>query len=317
MMRMKKLIIQGLSAILFFSCFSSANAAEKDRVTMATKMLALCYQAKNLYMDFEKFVLPKKETYISLSSLYGAVSQTECFGFVLETPSKIFIVFRGSASYGDIFKDFMIKKTPFIHIPNGGNVHTGFFSIYNNTCKDQPESLRDQILRTLENISPEKQLVITGFSLGGALATLCACDVAENSRFKDPIVYTFASPRVGDQLFVNAYNNRISRSVRVINYHDYVPCNPLQWLGYRHVKGEVILKVSTGRIDSNHKLDSAYFPGLAANVPEYKEKLMQKYPGLCPPLPQTLPNPSWEERQEMNEEELPVEDRLGIEIGGE
>lgn len=296
-MHIKKLPILCMAIILLFSCFSSTHAIEKDRITMATKLAALCYQAKNLYIDLEKFVLPKGENYLSLVSLYGAVHGTECFGYVLETKSKVYIVFRGSETYSDILRDFLIWKTPFTYVPGAGNVHKGFCSIYTDTSKQQPVSLRDQIMGVLKRFGPEKQLVITGFSLGGALATLCACDAAENSQFKEPIVYTFASPRVGDQAFVDAYNKRIHTNVRVINYYDYVPCNPLHWLGYRHVKGEVILNVDTGRIDRNHRMDSAYFPGLVASVPEHNGQIMKKYADLGPDLPKELPKASWEDQE--------------------
>jgi predicted lipase len=40
-------------------------------------------------------------------------------------------------------------------------------------------------------------LTICGHSLGGALATLLAFDVAANPIFKNPTIYTYASPRTG------------------------------------------------------------------------------------------------------------------------
>ena len=101
------------------------------------------------------------------------------------------------------------------------------------------------------------------------------------------------------QQFVDAFNARVHESVRIVNYHDYVPCNPMQRFGYQHVKGGVVIKVNTGRISRNHNINEAYFPGLLANVPEYLEnKIKKKYAKMSPPLPEMLPDPSWEEEDE-------------------
>lgn len=304
-MQNKSYVFLCMAMLLLFSNFFTVYA-EKDRMAMATKCLMLCYQAKNLYVDLDKFVLPKEGKYQSLTPLYSAVGGSECFGYILEMPKKIYLVFRGTESYSDLFKDFMLWKKSFTYLPNGGKVHSGFLSIYDGTSQQQSISLREQIFTILKKLNPEKRLIITGFSLGGAIATLCAGDIVENSPFKEPDVYTFASPRVGNQQFVDSFNQRVRESVRVVNYHDYVPCNPMQWLGYRHVKGEVLLRVSTGRIDLNHRIFNAYFPGLAASVPEYVEnKLKKKDKELCPPLPHTLPAPSWEDKESGNSSPQP------------
>src|SRR5208283_4495565 len=79
-------------------------------------------------------------------------------------------------------------------------------------------------------------VTICGHSLGGAIATLLALDVAANTNFKDPAVYTFASPRTGDQVFVNTYDHWVPDTVRIANRMDLVPKLPLPPL-YAHVLG--------------------------------------------------------------------------------
>lgn len=78
-------------------------------------------------------------------------------------------------------------------------------------------------------------LWITGHSLGAALATLLAVDVAANSGFATPAVYTFASPRVGDKFFVRTYDGLVKTSWRIANRNDVVTDFPSRFVGDTHV----------------------------------------------------------------------------------
>jgi hypothetical protein len=79
-------------------------------------------------------------------------------------------------------------------------------------------------------------LTVCGHSLGGALATLQALDVAANSRFKNPTVYTYASPRTGNPQFASTYNGMVPNTIRIANRVDLVPMLPLP-PAYEHVLG--------------------------------------------------------------------------------
>lgn len=70
-------------------------------------------------------------------------------------------------------------------------------------------------------------LTICGHSLGGARATLLALDVAANTIFKNPTIYTYASPRKGDALFARTYNQVLPNTYRIANRVDMVPKLPL------------------------------------------------------------------------------------------
>ncbi len=50
------------------------------------------------------------------------------------------------------------------------------------------------------------QLYVTGHSLGGALAVLATLDIAVNTAFHSPIMYTLAGPRVSDPDFANRFD---------------------------------------------------------------------------------------------------------------
>ena len=73
----------------------------------------------------------------------------------------------------------------------------------------------------------------TGHSLGAALATLAAV------RRPPKAVYTFGSPRVGNEAF--AATLRDVRMYRVVDGEDVVTTLPPKVLGFRHVGEEQVL----------------------------------------------------------------------------
>jgi hypothetical protein len=77
-------------------------------------------------------------------------------------------------------------------------------------------------------------VTVCGHSLGGALATLLGLDVAVNTIFKNPTVYTYASPRTGDSAFTAFYDHMVPNTIRVANRMDLVPKLPMPPL-YDHV----------------------------------------------------------------------------------
>ena len=80
---------------------------------------------------------------------------------------------------------------------------------------------------------PVSSVTVCGHSLGGALATLLALDVAANTVYKNPSVYTFRSPRTGDSLFASTYDQVVKNSYRVANRLGMVTLPPQ--VDYDHV----------------------------------------------------------------------------------
>ena len=68
-------------------------------------------------------------------------------------------------------------------------------------------------------------IVVTGHSLGGALATLLVTDLTANTPLK-PQAWTFASPNVGDAAFAARYGALSTVSWRIYNQVDVVPYFP-------------------------------------------------------------------------------------------
>lgn len=81
---------------------------------------------------------------------------------------------------------------------------------------------------------------VTGHSLGAALATLAV------ARYPFFACYTFGSPRVGNQAFVDRLQGRTV--FRVVDDDDMVCKVPMESMGFRHVGQKCMLKGSAFRI---------------------------------------------------------------------
>ncbi|CAD7700050.1 unnamed protein product [Ostreobium quekettii] len=119
-------------------------------------------------------------------------------------------------------------------------VHKGFLDAY--------DSIRTRIFSIVDAVTERDaqwSIACTGHSLGGALATLCAYELATRRPAKsgrDPKVemYNFGSPRVGNRAFADAYNAVVSESWRITSSRDAIPTVP-RLAGYKHVENTVIL----------------------------------------------------------------------------
>lgn len=159
----------------------------------------------------------------SMTSFYGTAggSTREHFGLLckdqLSTGSDIiWIAFRGTQTGADWKTNFdALQRVAFEPVPGKPEMPTapeeckfarGFMRLY--------ESTRLSILNKLDELTQSgsvPRIIITGHSLGAALATVCATDLMGMAY---PVVlYTYASPRVGNVAFSAYFSDRYA--------HDY------------------------------------------------------------------------------------------------
>ncbi len=153
----------------------------------------------------------------------------------------VVIAVRGTEGVYEWVQDarFSMVRCPFLAA--AGNTEDGFTAMYTSMrtgCTPDAPTLVSALpkLAFPKPVSPATSLTICGHSLGGALATLLALDVAANTPFTNPTVYTFASPRAGDSTFTAMYDHLVPNTFRIANRMDLVPKLPLPPL-YDHVKG--------------------------------------------------------------------------------
>jgi hypothetical protein len=173
-------------------------------------------------------------------------------GLILQAAGTgdVVIAIRGTEGILEWIHDaeFLLVTCPFL--AGAGHTEDGFTAMYTSLRTGVAAGSPGVVgaLATLPFTQPVGSVTICGHSLGGALATLLALDVAANSRFKDPTVYTYASPRTGDPSFASTYDQVVRKSFRIANRIDLVPklpfppvyehvaelfdLNPIQWLPF-------------------------------------------------------------------------------------
>ncbi|CAK8576941.1 unnamed protein product [Lathyrus sativus] len=159
----------------------------------------------------------------------------------------IVIAWRGTVTYiewiydlKDILHEANFRNDPTI------KVELGFYDLYTkkeDSCSYCTFSAREQVLSEVKRLlqyyeEEELSITITGHSLGAALATLSAYDIAElklnvvedsnnNKTNVVPVtVYSFGGPRVGNLKFKERCDELGVKVLRIVNVHDKVPTVP-------------------------------------------------------------------------------------------
>lgn len=129
------------------------------------------------------------------------------------------ISIRGTASVHDALIDGDILRTETVA---GDGIHSGFLREF--------EAIQHQVFSFLRS-HPMRPVHITGHSLGGAIATILAAELAKDGY--EVSLATFGSPRVGDADFAETFRSLNIEHTRVVHADDIVPRFPK--MGYKHV----------------------------------------------------------------------------------
>jgi len=190
---------------------------------------------------------------VVIKAVYENPSTPPPLGFITHNHAydEIYISWRGTSNFTEGIVDVKIDKVAcsFLPIPQGKDeqnelVHLGFHELYVTGNTHSPnQSPRHTVIDYLKGLTnkQDKNVYVTGHSLGGALAVLNVCDILTNvPGFKSVRMYNFAGPLVGDWHFVKTFNsktliNGTAGSWRIANDHDFVPTVPPLSAGFIHV----------------------------------------------------------------------------------
>lgn len=193
----------------------------------------LAKYASRAYSDDPTISDPKTDTQVLISELVDA----DC----------IVIAFRGTSSLRDFLTDADCLRAKV----TCGQVHQGFWEAW--------LGVKEAIKAQIPNFEG-KRIYVTGHSLGGALAIICAKYLAVEQQDVCG-VYAFGAPRVGDKQFQVNYNNQPVIGIptitlgeitfTLINDTDAVPRVPF-WPRYRRPgHDEFISPLTPNRVDED------------------------------------------------------------------
>ncbi|HKE41540.1 MAG TPA: lipase family protein [Casimicrobiaceae bacterium] len=144
-------------------------------------------------------------------------------------------VIRGTGSLLEWLKD--AQGLPIPHSASKGHVEMGFSSIYDTMSYRAYSNgqFAGEAVRASKGIAaavPDGKITIVGHSLGSALATYLALDLATIEHMDDRVTTSmFASPHTGDVGFVDYFDQNVA-TYTLYNYsRDLVPTVPFA-LGY-------------------------------------------------------------------------------------
>ena len=147
------------------------------------------------------------------------VKQNAAQGFVASSSDLVLVCFRGTESTADWLSN--LKVIPKAVNELGSSVHAGFW--------EQFEALRPQ-LESLMSPHNQLPLLVTGHSLGGAVAALAAASWAASRNLQ--ALYTYGQPAVARDRALDQLADALGgRYHRLVNNSDVVPRVPP---GYRH-----------------------------------------------------------------------------------
>lgn len=145
-----------------------------------------------------------------------------------ERDNTVWVTFRGTDSARDALVNLKIVKRRYPG--SDAKVHAGFLS--------QFTSVREDAMRYINGFPGRKRVVVSGHSLGGALACMFAVDIVRMGEAR-VVCNVFGCPKVGDVAF-----SRLARyylAIRMFVYGDdpvtHLPC----WPGWAHAGDTVHL----------------------------------------------------------------------------
>ncbi|KAJ7203256.1 alpha/beta-hydrolase [Mycena pura] len=155
------------------------------------------------------------------------------------TREEIIVSFRGTFSLADAVTDAKVLLAPFvspgvIELSNV-TVHRGFLDAFNNVAEDVLAAVRTELEKF-----PAYKVVVTGHSLGGAIAALAAPSLKTALPKANVKLFTFGQPRVGNRQYAQYVEDLIGvdNIFRAVHTLDGVPTMVPRLWGYEHFATE-------------------------------------------------------------------------------
>jgi hypothetical protein len=198
-------------------------------------MAKCCLLASALYSNHKTNSFIHLKCFLSVHPLYAKsfYDRNKMFGFVAKCKKYDVIAFRSTVNIDDV----MLTYDNSIMYTKHGGVHSGYYK---------------QAIKLLTNLPRlNRKIILTGHSLGGSLATILGYILSDNPN-NAVSVFTFGSPKCGEELFCSRIKNRKNFTVKnIINTYDDV-CNVPK--KYNHIGSTKEYTHNTGSLLKNHSI---------------------------------------------------------------
>ena len=182
-------------------------------------------------------------------------------------------------------------------------LHSGFEKAYKSVAGKIAEGLAKR---------SKPPVLVTGHSMGGALAVIAADDFLAEKKLRPTAVYGFGIPRVGDEDFAKRYNDTLGNTTyRLVHGDDIVATVPPSRFGFRHVgrlircdrAGHFAPGEPTSEFSDEPQFAESLVSGLQQGVrdllalkpqPFFRDDALGRMSGfLAPPIADHLPDRYW------------------------
>lgn len=118
------------------------------------------------------------------------------------------------------------------------SLHYGIYEAY----KDLNKFGLSRHMQTVFTKYPFAQILLTGHSLGGALASIAGLELKASPQWnvtQNVSVITFGSPKWCDDNLAEYFSEAMDESFRIVNQNDVIPSFPPKFFGFHHVGVEI------------------------------------------------------------------------------
>ena len=167
-----------------------------------------------------------------VAELSNTMDTSATFGVIWVSEDTIWIAFRGTGNnLQEWINNFKITQVSYdnnkknLQLPSfmvnnkDIKIHEGFFIMYDEMINPIYDTIKTYYKQGMK-------IVVTGHSLGAAVSTILGAEL-KTLGYDNVTVYTFASPRVGNEALTNYIHQIQLPLFRVVNTEDIVPQIPL------------------------------------------------------------------------------------------
>ncbi|CAK69504.1 unnamed protein product (macronuclear) [Paramecium tetraurelia] len=208
---------------------------------------------------------------VEVKAFYKSDHHAQAYVGYNKKENLVVVVYRSTQDFINWYNNIKFFKHDFGDCKNC-KVHLGFWETYDDVSAEVLAAAKH-----LKEKYPTSKLLVTGHSLGGAVAYLAAVDLKKLGYNVD-YFFTYGSPRIGSHEFAVWFTSFVGATEhwRVTHYRDMVIHQPPSSFSYKHPPQEVwyahdnkSYKICSGGIDEDPTCANSIIGDSAADHTSY------------------------------------------------